>query len=390
MNAGGPAAADVGCGGECRRRRSPRHVALSARLAVTGLADNACADTMLVFIAKRLLGAVLLLFVMTVVVFVMFFGLAGSRTPVGGGGSLGQGQFETSGSLPEQYVRFVGNVVLHGSLPDSPFLRQPVITVIGHTLPVTASLVIGGTILFLLISFPIALLSALKPRSLRDRGLMFLVLLGFCAHPVWLSLVFSYVFGRVLHWFPLAGYCDLVYDPESTNQCGGPRFWAYHMVLPWLTFALMFTALYARMMRASLLEVMHEDYVRTAVAKGAGSFRVMRSHVLRNALLPVVTMVGMDVGVAFGGTIFIEYIFQLPGLGQLLVLSLTRIDLPMILGIVLVVSITVVIANLIVDISYPLLDPRVRLRGKGDAVAASRGMRRELRARRREVTESAS
>jgi peptide/nickel transport system permease protein len=218
---------------------------------------------------------------------------------------------------------------------------------------------------------------------------MLFVLVGFCAHPVWLALVFSYVFGRVLHWFPLAGYCDFVYDPESTNQCGGPRFWAYHMVLPWLTFAMMFTALYARMIRASLLEVMHEDYVRTARAKGAGSFRVLRRHVLRNALLPVVTMIGMDIGVAFAGAIFIEQIFQLPGIGRLLVFSIQAVDLPMILAIVLVVSVAVVVANLIVDIAYPLIDPRVRLTGKGDSVAASRGLRRELRAQRREATEPA-
>jgi peptide/nickel transport system permease protein len=264
-----------------------------------------------------------------------------------------------------------------------------VTTVIAQTLPVTASLVIGGTILFLLISFPIALLSALKPRSLVDRGLMLVVLVGLCAHPVWLSLVFSYVFGRKLHWFPLAGYCDLTYDPESTNQCGGPRYWAYHMFLPWLTFAMMFTALYARMIRANLLEVMHEDYVRTAVAKGAGSFRVLRHHVLRNALLSVITMIGMDIGVAFGGAIFIEEIFELPGMGHLLVLSIASVDLPTILGIVLTVSIVVVLANLIVDIAYPLLDPRVRLSGKGDAIAASRGMRRQLGAQRHEATESA-
>jgi hypothetical protein len=209
------------------------------------------------------------------------------------------------------------------------------------------------------------------------------------APPVWLSLVFSYVFGRKLHWFPLAGYCDLTYDPESTNQCGGPRYWAYHMFLPWLTFAMMFTALYARMIRANLLEVMHEDYVRTAVAKGAGSFRVLRHHVLRNALLSVITMIGMDIGVAFGGAIFIEEIFELPGMGHLLVLSIASVDLPTILGIVLTVSIVVVLANLIVDIAYPLLDPRVRLSGKGDAIAASRGMRRQLGAQRHEATESA-
>jgi peptide/nickel transport system permease protein len=345
---------------------------------------------MLVFIGKRLLGGVLLLFVVTAIVFVMFFVLGNSRKSVAGYFPGQQGQFDTRGSVVHQYVRFVGNVVLHGKLPDSPHQRQPVTTVIRHTLPVTASLVIGGTILFLLISFPIALLSALKPRSLLDRGLMLLVLVGLCAHPVWLSLVFSYVFGRKLHWFPLAGYCDLVYDPESSNQCGGPRYWAYHMFLPWLTFAMMFTALYARMIRASLLEAINEDYVRTARAKGAGAFRVLRAHVLRNALLPVVTMIGMDIGIAFVGAIFIEDIFELPGIGQLLVLSIGRVDLPTILGIVLTVSTMVVLANLIVDIAYPLLDPRVRLRGTGDAIAASRGMRRQLRTQRREVTQSAS
>jgi peptide/nickel transport system permease protein len=345
---------------------------------------------MLVFIGKRLLGGVLLLFVVTAIVFVMFFLLGNSRHSVGGYLAGQQGQFDTQGSVVHQYARFVGNVVLHGKLPESPHQRLPMTTVIAKTLPVTASLVIGGTILFLLISFPIALLSALRPRSLLDRGLMLVVLIGLCAHPVWLSLVFSYVFGRKLHWFPLAGYCDLVYDPQSSNQCGGPRYWAYHMFLPWLTFAMMFTALYARMIRASLLEAMNDDYVRTARAKGAGAFRVLRVHVLRNALLPVVTMIGMDIGVAFAGAIFIEEIFELPGMGQLLVLSIGRADLPTILGIVLTVSVVVVVANLIVDIAYPLLDPRVRLRGTGDAIAASRGLRRELRAQQREATESAS
>jgi peptide/nickel transport system permease protein len=327
------------------------------------------------------LAAVLLLFVMTVITFVMFFVLGASQHhPIG----LGDAElFDTRGSIPEQYGRFVGNIVLHGRLPDTPLQEKPVNTLIRQTLPVTASLVIGGTILFLLIAFPIALLSALKPRSLLDRGLMLLVLIGFCAHPVWLALVFSYVFGRKLHWFPLAGYCNLFYDPESSNQCGGPRYWAYHMFLPWLTFALMFTALYARMIRASLLEVMNEDYVRTARAKGVGSARVLRSHVLRNALLPVVTMIGMDIGVAFAGTIFIEYIFELPGMGQLIVLAAMRGDLPVILAVVLVISVAVVLANLVVDIVYPFVDPRVRLTGKGDAIAASRGLRRELRAQQR-------
>jgi len=345
---------------------------------------------MLVFIGKRLLGAVLLLFVITAILFVMFFALGGTRKSVGGNFAQERGQFDTRGSLAHQYLRFVGNVVLHGKLPESPHQREPTTAVLAKTLPITASLVIGGTILFLLVSFTIGLLTALRPRSLLDRGLMLFVLIGLCAHPVFLSLILSYVFGRKLGWFPLAGYCDLVYDPQSSSQCGGPRFWAYHLVLPWVTFAMMFTALYARMIRANLLEAMSEDYVRTARAKGAGAFRVLRAHVLRNALLPVVTMIGMDVGIAFGGAIFIEDIFQLPGMGQLLVLSVSRADLPMLLGIVLTVSIAVVLANLIVDLVYPLVDPRVRAAGKGDTVRASRGLRRELRAQQREATEPAT
>jgi peptide/nickel transport system permease protein len=322
--------------------------------------------------------------------FVLFFVAADDRSPVAASfGGERETQFDTSGSLAHQYLTFVGNIVLHGEFPDSAHHRESALAVIGQALPVTASLVIGGTILFVLISFPIALLSALWPRSLLDRGLMLFVLIGLCAHPVWLSLLFSYAFGFKLHWFPVAGYCDLTYDPTSSSQCGGPRYWAYHMFLPWMTFAMMFTALYARMLRASLLEAMNDDYVRTARAKGAGRFRVMRRHVLRNALLPVVTMIGMDIGVAFAGAIFIEQIFQLPGIGRLLVFSIQAVDLPMILAIVLVVSVAVVVANLIVDIAYPLIDPRVRLTGKGDSVAASRGLRRELRAQRREATEPA-
>ena len=136
---------------------------------------------------------------------------------------------------------------------------------------------IGGTILFLLISFPIALLSAMKPRSLLDRGLMLFVLIGLCCHPVWLSLIFSYVFGVKLHWFPVAGYCDLTYDPQTSVQCGGPRYWAYHMILPWLTFAFLFTALYARMIRASLLESITRTGCALRARKEARDSRVMRS-----------------------------------------------------------------------------------------------------------------
>src|SRR5262249_40042496 len=164
-----------------------------------------------------------------------------------------------------------------------------------------------------------------------------------------------------------------------------------HMILPWATFAFLFAALYARMIRASLLEALNEDYVRTARAKGASESRVMRKHVFRNSLMPVITMLGMDVGVAFAGALFIETVFTLPGMGWLLVRALANSDLPVILGIVVVVCIAVVIANLVVDLLYGALDPRVRARTRGDAVTVSRAVGRELRAQQpARVSESAT
>jgi peptide/nickel transport system permease protein len=341
----------------------------------------------LAFIVRRLLWAVLLVVVITLITFVIFLILPEERRS----GSSRQGlvtpnlqtQFDLKGrSLPGQYVHFLGRVVLHGDLGRS--LRQPISVrhIIGRGLPVTASLVIGGTLLWLLLAFPIGILSALRPRSLLDKGLMTFVLIGVSAHPVWLGLMFSYFLGLRLHAFPIAGYCDLAYDPSSPSLCGGPRYWAYHMVLPWITFALLFAALYARMIRASMLETLGEDYVRTARAKGAGTWRVLQRHVLRTTLLPVVTMVGMDMGLAFGGTLFIETVYQLPGLGQEMYRALTTADLPVIMGVVLVVSVAVTIANLIADILYCAIDPRVRLHGRRER-GSSGVLRWRLRAQPR-------
>jgi peptide/nickel transport system permease protein len=321
----------------------------------------------LAFIAGRLLWVVMLAAVISVITFALFFAL-----PPNAPGSNRQGQVAPNlqtqfnlhnKSLPDQYVQFVSRVVRHGDLGDS--LRQPISVreMIGRALPVTASLVIGGTLVWLALAFSIGMLSALRPRSLLDKGLMIFILIGVSIHPVALGLMLSYLFGFRLHVFPVAGYCDLYYHSSSSSLCGGPRFWAYHMVLPWITFALLFAALYARMVRASMLEVLSEDYVRTAWAKGAGTGRVLWRHALRNALLPVISMLGMDVGLAFGGAVFIETAFQLPGLGQVLYLALSTNDLPVIMGVVLVVSLAVAIANMVADILCYVVDPRSGFRG---------------------------
>jgi peptide/nickel transport system permease protein len=224
--------------------------------------------------------------------------------------------------------------------------------------PVTASLVFGGAILWLTLSLPIGILSALRPRSLLDRTAMVFVLIGISAPPFWIGLILAYVVGFRLGWTPITGYCDFV---NPSTDCGGPVQWAYHMLLPWVSFAILFAALYVRMIRANVMEASKEDYVRTARAKGAPESQVIRSHILRNALLPVVTILGMDIGVALGGAIFTETVFSLPGLGQTALTSIATFDLPTVQGIVVFATLCIITANLIVDVMYSVIDPRIRL-----------------------------
>jgi peptide/nickel transport system permease protein len=176
---------------------------------------------------------------------------------------------------------------------------------------------------------------------------------------VWIGLIFSYVFGYKLGLTPIAGYCN--FFPGTVGaQCEGPVQWAYHLILPWCTFMILFAALYVRLIRANVMETMNEDYVRTARAKGASQRRVMVQHVLRNSMLPVVTILGMDLGLALGGAIFTEGIFNLPGLGREIVQAYNRADLPLITGIVVFSTIAVIVFNFLVDVAYGFLDPRIR------------------------------
>jgi peptide/nickel transport system permease protein len=187
---------------------------------------------------------------------------------------------------------------------------------------------------------------------------MTFVLIGISAHPIWIGLIFAYIFGFRLGWFPISNYCDFF---PSQGTCGGPAQWAYHLFLPWLTYAILFAALYARMVRANVMEALTEDYVRTARAKGAPESRVLRSHVLRNALLPVVTMLGMDIGIGLGGAIFTETIYNLPGLGKLLIRAIGETDLPIVMGVVVFATFAIIIFNLLIDLIYAWIDPRIRL-----------------------------
>ena len=346
---------------------------------------------MLAFLFRRLGWAIVLTFVVALLTFVIFFVLPSSiHNQTSDRGLDIHAQFDAQGSIPAQFLHFVRHVALHGDLGQSIQAGVPVTDVLRQRLPVTLSLLLGGMLLWLLIAFPIGILSALYPRSLLDKGLMVLVVAGASAHAVWVSLLLSYFLGFKLHWFPISGYCDFHYHgPNSTSGCGGPKFWAYHLALPWLTYALVFAALYARMIRASLLEVLDEDYIRTARAKGASEARVVRKHALRNAMLPVITMLGMDVGIAFAGVLFIETVFELPGIGQQFYWSVRYGDVPVIMGLTLIISFVVVIANLILDILYAVVDPRIRASEAASGSLVPAPSRRRRRAGSSAVSESA-
>lgn len=259
----------------------------------------------------------------------------------------------------QQYWIFVWNMIRHQSLGYSYHDGTSVRWIVGQDARVTASLVLGAALFWLLIAIPIGILSALKPRSLVDRAAMVFVLIGVSAPTVWVGLIFAYIFGFKLGWTPIANYCN--FFPDSSGSCSGPARWAYHLLLPWATLTFLFAAYYARMIRSTVIETATEDYVRTARAKGAPTRRVVTHHVLRNSLLPIVTMLGMDVGRALVGAVLIENVFTLHGLGLELVTATNRDDVPVVVGIVLVVAVAVIVCNFLVDVAYAWLDPRIRL-----------------------------
>jgi peptide/nickel transport system permease protein len=317
------------------------------------------------YLVRRLLWAGVLFIAVTMVSYIIFFLVPAEPARLICGAQCPPDQVERvrkqiglDRPVYQQYASFLEGIVIHQSLGRSYATRQPVTAIIRDAAPITASIIIGGVILWLAIALPIGILSALRPRSLLDRSAMGFVLLGISAHPVWIGLILIYFVGYKAGLTPLGGYCDL-FNPST--ECGGPVKWAHSLVLPWVTFALLYAALYTRMIRATVLETMNEDYVRTARAKGASELVVMRSHILRNALLPVVTLLGLDIGLLLGGAIFTETVFGLPGLGRSALQALNGFDLPTVMGITVFATLAVIVCNLVVDLLYAMIDPRIRL-----------------------------
>jgi peptide/nickel transport system permease protein len=319
------------------------------------------------FLVRRTLWAVALFIAATIITYLIFYIIPADPAKLACGRACTQADvdrvrhfLQLDQPVWRQYLRFLWNLVYHQDLGRSFVNRQSVNQIVGGGAPVTASLVFGGAVFWLFLSIPIGVFSALKPRSIGDRASMTFVLFGISAHPVWIGLILGYLVGFRLGWTPIAGYCDF-FHPSFGASCGGPAQWAYHMILPWLTFMVLFAALYVRLIRANVMETLNEDYVRTARAKGAPERRVLLQHVMRNSMLPVVTILGMDIGLALGGAIFTESIFGLPGLGRRVIQAYNQNDLPVILGVVVFSTVAIILFNLIVDVLYAFLDPRIRL-----------------------------
>jgi peptide/nickel transport system permease protein len=318
---------------------------------------------MALFLIRRIGHGILVLFLITVAVFALFFvaprnvaqTLAGRQaTPETV--ALIEHRLGLDQPVWKQYLDFVGNAV-RGNLGYDYYHQVAVTTIIGQALPVTVSLALGAAVLWMVLGVFNGVISAVHPRSFADRGLTFFSLFFYSLPSFLLGLLLLYFLYYQLtlagyHWFPAGGYAPLT---------AGIGPWFQHMVLPWLALALVLAATYTRLTRGSMLDVLGEDYIRTARSKGIRERRVIVRHGLRSALTPVLTQFGIDLGGLIGGVIVIETVFSLPGLGQTSVVAINQQDLPVIIGIVLFASAAVVIANIFVDIGYAFLDPRVRL-----------------------------
>jgi peptide/nickel transport system permease protein len=252
-----------------------------------------------------------------------------------------------------QYWHFLDGLV-HGNLGFSYFNQEPVTTMLKQDLPPTISLVVGGLVLWLVVGLTVGIISATRPRSLFDRSSSVGVLIGL-SMPV-------FVIGELLILVvPLNKHGFTWIQTGYAGISQGLLTWMGHMILPWITLAAVQAAVYTRLTRGQLLDTLGEDYIRTARAKGLSERRVVFKHGVRAALTPVVSQLGVDVGQLLGGVVVVEAVFGLGGLGQVSVEAIYTDNLPVIIGFVIVAAAFVVLANIVVDLVYALLDPRVRI-----------------------------
>jgi peptide/nickel transport system permease protein len=319
---------------------------------------------MIRFLIRRLSLGVVVMFMVTIAIYGMFYlgapmdiarRLAG-RNATPDTIALIYKNLGLNQPLWKQYRHFVWRL-LHGDLGTDYYHQVPVVTVLKQDIPVTFSLAVGAAVIWVILGVSTGVYSSIHPRTFMDRtftaGALF-----FYSIPVFVlgvTLRYFFFYRLTLHhitWFPAEGYVSITTSPE---------LWARHLILPWLTLALISAAAYTRLSRTSMLEVLGEDYIRTARSKGLSERRVILRHALRSALTPVVTQFGIDFATVLGGAILTETVWGLPGLGRESVQAIDNQDLPVIIGIVIVAAAAIILANIIVDMTYAVLDPRVRL-----------------------------
>ncbi|MER5453415.1 ABC transporter permease [Micromonospora sp. NPDC002389] len=327
---------------------------------------------MLRFLVGRVLSAVLTLFAVSVLTFLMFFALP--RDPVTGMCPKNcdperlervRQEWGLSDPLVSQYAGYVKGVFVgrdlgdaQGGRCDAPCLgwsyvnNEAVTDTIARVLPVTVSIVVPAAVLWLLLGVGLGMLSALHRGTWLDRAAIGFALVGASTQVYFVGAVLLLVFVYTLGWLPVPGYTSPFDDPVR---------WAGGLVLAWVSLAFLFSAIYARLFRAQMVETLGEDFVRTARAKGLSRTRVYGRHAFRAAITPVVTVAGLDVGAALGGTVITETTFGIHGLGRTAVEAVRAGDLPMIMATVLISAVFVVLANVLVDLIYAAIDPRVRL-----------------------------
>ena len=317
------------------------------------------------FLARRTLQGLIVIWLVTVIVFLIFYVGPGSadvaralagRTAPPETVALISHRLLLDRPVYEQYWHFLTQL-LQGNLGYDYYHDESVAVIIKQAFPVTFSLLIGAAPLWLILGVGSGVYAATKPRSFLDRVFTGIALF-FYSIPTFvlgLVLVLFLYYELTIHghaWFPPSGYVPFTRDPVQ---------WAHNLILPWITLALVTAGAYTRLARTSMLEVMNEDYLRTARAKGLKERRIVYRHGLKAASTPLVTQFGIDVGALIGGAVITEQVFGLPGLGYTAVHAIEQQDLPVIIGIVLVASAGVVVANILADLFYAVLDPRVRL-----------------------------
>ncbi|WP_296085565.1 ABC transporter permease [uncultured Agrobacterium sp.] len=304
---------------------------------------------MISVLARRLVQSVLILFGVAAITFLLLYALpADPARMIAGRSATAQTVANISHELgldQPLFVQFYHYLIglVQGDLGRSYAQKTEVITLIAARLPATLTLMAAGISLEVLFGLVLGSIAALNRGGLIDRTVMMSAFVGVSAPQFVVALMLLYVFAATLGWFPMSGYGT-----------------AAHVVLPACTLGLLGAGWYARMVRSAMIDVLNQDYVRTARAKGLSGLRIILRHVLPNAVLPVIAMIGIDIGQFMGGVVVVEAVYGWPGIGQLAWQSIQQVDIPIIMGVTLTSALAIIIGNLLADLIAPIIDPRIR------------------------------